>query len=80
MHKHSIRGSLYFLIIIDDYSRKMWIYFQKEKSQVFEAFKDFKAYVEKESGPSLKTLWSDRDGEYISEEFGSLLKKHENRN
>ena len=32
----------YFLLFIDDYSRKTWVYFIKEKSQVFECFKIFK--------------------------------------
>lgn len=76
MRTNSIGGSRYFLTFIDDYSRKMWIYFLKEKSQVFETFKVFKAYVEKESGHSLKTLRSDRGGEYMSQEFESFLKKH----
>jgi len=37
----------YFLLFIDDYSRKTWVYFLKEKSNVFSCFKKFKALVEK---------------------------------
>ena len=40
--------NLYFMFFIDDFSRKTWVYFLKEKSQAFEAFKKFKAMVEKE--------------------------------
>ena len=63
MRTNSLGGNRYFLTFIDDYSRKMWIYFLKEKSQVFEVFKNFKALVEKQSGFSIKTLRSDRGGE-----------------
>ena len=59
----------YFLLFIDDFSRKTWIYFVKEKSEVFGMFKRFKALVEKESGYYIKALRSDRGGEFTSNEF-----------
>ena len=31
---------------IDDYSRKVWVYFMKQKSEVFGKFKTWKAEVE----------------------------------
>ena len=37
----------YFLLIFNDFSRKTWVYFLKQKSEVFVAFKNFKALVEK---------------------------------
>ena len=40
----------YFLLFIDDFSRKTWLYFLKEKSEVFTPFKKFRTLVEKESG------------------------------
>nr|GEU61793.1 retrovirus-related Pol polyprotein from transposon TNT 1-94 [Tanacetum cinerariifolium] len=52
--------NLYFMLFIDDYSRKTWVYFLKEKSQAFEAFKTFKAMVEKEKGLKIKSMRSDR--------------------
>lgn len=41
--------SKYFLLFIDDFSRRTWVYFLKEKLEVFEIFKRFKARVENES-------------------------------
>ena len=41
----------------------------KQKSEVFEAFKTFKAAVENESGRKIKALRSDRGGEFTSKEF-----------
>jgi GAG-pre-integrase domain len=31
----------YFITFIDDYTRKIWMYFLKEKSEAFETFKKF---------------------------------------
>ena len=33
-------GSRYMLTFIDDFSRKVWVYFLKEKNQVFKVFKE----------------------------------------
>ena len=59
----------YYVIFIDDYSRKCWIYFMQKKDQIFTIFCEFKALVEKESGKKIKALRSDNDGEYVSQEF-----------
>nr|GEZ61900.1 retrovirus-related Pol polyprotein from transposon TNT 1-94 [Tanacetum cinerariifolium] len=64
--------NLYFILFIDDYSRKTWVYFLKEKSQAFEAFKSFKAMVEKEKGLKIKSMRSDRVGEFLSKEFNKF--------
>src|SRR5438270_4058852 len=75
MHTTSIGGNRYFLTFIDDYSRKTWIYFLKQKSKVFSCFKNFKAFVEKQSGYKLKTIRSDQGGEYIDRSFQDYLKE-----
>ncbi|CAH9069840.1 unnamed protein product [Cuscuta europaea] len=64
--------SKYFLTFIDDYSRKTWVYFLKQKSEAFEAFKKFKALIEEESGYSIKAMRSDRGGEFTSKEFNQF--------
>ncbi|GKB35149.1 retrovirus-related pol polyprotein from transposon TNT 1-94 [Tanacetum coccineum] len=53
--------NLYFMLFIDDYSRKTWVYFPKEKSQAFESFLKFKAMVEKEKGLKIKSMRSDKE-------------------
>ena len=35
------------LTIIDDFSRKGWVFFLKQKSYVFSTFKDWKTMIEK---------------------------------
>ena len=59
----------YYMIFIDDYSRKCWIYLMQKKDQTFTKFCEFKALVEKESGKKIKALRSDNNGEYVSQEF-----------
>ncbi|KAM2718779.1 hypothetical protein EV1_030652 [Malus domestica] len=65
----SLGKNNYFLLFIDDFSRKTWVYFLKQKSEVFGAFKKFKAAIEKESGCKIKAMRSDRGGEFTSKEF-----------
>ncbi|KAE8706056.1 Detected protein of unknown function [Hibiscus syriacus] len=65
----SLGNSNCFLLFIDDFSRKTWVYFLKQKSEVFEVFKKFKAVVERESGRKIKAMRSDRGGEFTSKDF-----------
>ena len=53
--------NLYFLLFIDDYSRKTWVYFLKEKFNVVSCFKKFKALVENKIGYFIKSLRTDRE-------------------
>ena len=55
MSIESFGGSRYCLLFIDDNSTMSWAYFLKHKSKNFESFKKFKAFVEKQSGCSMKT-------------------------
>ena len=59
----------YFLTFIDDFTRKICVYFLQQKSEVFDCFKSFKVLVEKKSGYFIKVLWTDDGGEYTSNEF-----------
>ena len=53
----------YFVTFIDDHIRFTWTYFLKEKSEVFDAFKTFLAYVENHFSTCIKTLCSNSGGE-----------------
>ena len=65
----------YFITFIDDYTRKTWVYFLKEKSEAFETFKKFKVMVEKRTGYYIKALRSDRGGEYMSTAFTNFCEE-----
>jgi hypothetical protein len=43
----SLGDFLYYVIFIDDHSRKTWIYFMKAKSETFAKFQEFKTFIEK---------------------------------
>ena len=62
-------GFQYFITFTDDFSRFGYIYLMKHKSESFEKFKIFKNEVQNQLGKNIKTLRSDRGGEYLSQEF-----------
>ena len=65
----------YILVLIDDHSRFMWSFLLKEKSEAFGKFKTFKATVEQETGEKIKTLRTDRGGEFLSQEFQTFCEE-----
>ena len=69
----SVNGMHYMVTFIDDYSRYVWVYFMKEKSETLAKFKEFKLMVESEVGSKIQCLRTDNGGEYISDEFSSYL-------
>ena len=65
----SLGDSRYYITFNNDLSRNVWVYFLKNKSDVFETFKKWKAIVETETGLKVKYLRSDNGGEYIDGGF-----------
>ena len=59
-----LNGQRYFITFIDDFTRYMYLYPLNDKSEALDAFKVYKAEVEKQSGLSIKIVRSDRGGEY----------------
>jgi transposase InsO family protein len=72
----SLGGSNYYVTFIDDATRKTWVYCIRQKSDVFDTFKKWKALVENETGKNLKCLRSDNGGEYCSKEFDDYYSYH----
>ncbi|XP_073152109.1 uncharacterized protein [Henckelia pumila] len=67
----SFQNKKYFLLFVDDFSKMMWVYFLEQKSEAFAVFVRFKKMVERESNLQLKTLRTDRGGEFLSKEFSN---------
>ena len=65
----SLGGNKYFVSFVDEFSKKLWTYPLKAKSEVFDTFKVFKILVEKQLGKSLKIIRTDGGGEFTSGEF-----------
>jgi hypothetical protein len=74
MSTTTIGGYQYFITFTNDLSRYDYVYLMKHKSETFEKFKKFQSEVENQCGKKVKTLQSDRGGEYLSHEFSSHLK------
>ena len=55
--------------LVDNYSRMMTIMFLKQKLDAFQMFKWYLARLEKETGKSLKSLRSNREGGFTSRKF-----------
>lgn len=73
MRVESARKKLYFATFIDDYSRKVWVYFIRNKNEYLDVFKEFKNKVELASGRKIKCLRSDNAGELVGKEFSKYL-------
>ncbi|GKC39499.1 zinc finger, CCHC-type containing protein [Tanacetum coccineum] len=72
----SRQGAYYFITFTDDFSRYGYVYLLKHKHEVIETFKLFQKEVENHLGKTIKSLRSDRGGEYMSQEFLDHLKDH----
>lgn len=71
----SASGSRYIFVIIDDYSRYIWVYFLKDKSSTFQIFRTFKIMIELQLHSKIEMIRSDRGGEFISEDFSKLCEE-----
>ncbi|RVW93240.1 Retrovirus-related Pol polyprotein from transposon TNT 1-94 [Vitis vinifera] len=67
----SWNGQQYFITFIDDYSRYGYLFLIHEKSQSLDVFKTFKAEVELQLNKRIKSVRSDRGGEYYGRYDGS---------
>lgn len=66
---------LYYIIFVDDFSRKTWIFFLKNKDQAFDMFRVFKALVESQTKKKIKILRTVNGGEFTSNEFIDFCNK-----
>ena len=72
----SLGGSLYFLLLVDDYSRFCWGFFLQQKSEAFRSFSQWFPLAQNESGHTLKTLRSDKGGEFTSHDMSQFCSQH----
>ncbi|CAI7800586.1 unnamed protein product [Closterium sp. NIES-53] len=70
-------GAEYFLTIVDIYTRMTWVYVLSKKGDVAETVKtDWLPMVERQQDRLVKSIRTDRGGEFLSKEFGLWLKKN----
>ena len=68
----SLNGYQYFMSIIDDHSRRVWVYFLKHRNEAFAKFKEWKIMVENQTGRKLKRLRIDNGLEFCNREFNQF--------
>ncbi|CAI7891605.1 unnamed protein product [Closterium sp. NIES-53] len=72
----SLSGSRYFLTIVDEHTRAVWVYPLKTKGEVAAAvLKEWMPRAQRESGHKVKVIRTDNGGEFIGADFESVLKK-----
>jgi transposase InsO family protein len=69
-------GKKYFISFIDDATRYCQLYLVKTKDEALNCFKIYKAEVENQLERKIKRVRSDRDGEYLSNDFGEYCAEH----
>ncbi|CAI6012173.1 unnamed protein product [Closterium sp. NIES-65] len=70
------KGERYFLTIVDDWSRLMWVYPLKQKDHAASTIRDdWLPFVEKQAECVVKRIRTDRGGEFLGAEITAWLKK-----
>lgn len=65
-------GSQYFVTFTDDFSRRIWAFPMRLKSETFQCFRRFKVLAEVQCGERLAVLRCDRGGEFRGFEFSQF--------
>ena len=68
----SLDGAKYFLSLIDDYSKMVWVYPLKSKDQAYESFKNWKMLIETHTNRKVKALRTDNGLEFCNKRFDEL--------
>jgi transposase InsO family protein len=68
----TLSDNSYFLLVVDDFSRYMWLEVLKTKGEAFQRFSKIKAAAEAAGNYKLLVFRSDRGGEFNSVEFKRL--------
>jgi hypothetical protein len=65
----SLGKYLYYVSFVYEFLRNTWIYFLRNKFEVFDRFKYFKALVENQREKRIKVLRTENGGEFCGSEF-----------
>ena len=75
MSAPSLSVYLYYVLFIDDFFRRSWIYFLKAKNETFNKFQEFKALIENQIGKHVRALRTDNGGEFESHQFDDFCQE-----
>ena len=69
MNVRSRYGAQYFITFIDDFTQFSHIYLISHRSETLDCFKRYSTLVEHQLNTKIKSLWTDRGREYLSDLF-----------
>ncbi|GKA39501.1 ribonuclease H-like domain-containing protein [Tanacetum coccineum] len=69
-------GIKYYAIFLDHFSHYVWVYPLLHKSDLFDTFVTFRAYVNKQFNVDIKALQCDHGGEYDNTRFHNLFRQN----
>nr|GFC02737.1 ribonuclease H-like domain-containing protein [Tanacetum cinerariifolium] len=69
-------GIKYYAIFLDHFSHYVWVYPLLNKSNLFDTFITFRAYVNKQFNVDIKALQCDHGGEYDNTRFHTFFRQH----
>lgn len=72
----SISGDRFVFVFVDDYSKKAWVFFLKNKYRVFDHFCEWKVSVENECDKKIKSSRSDNGKEYDNNASNQFCLNH----
>lgn len=72
MSTPSLKGTLYCLLFIDDYSHYTHVYFLWKKAKTFSCFESYKILFEKQTLKYILILHLDNGGKFISKKFNKF--------
>lgn len=67
----------YCFVLVDDFSRRVFVYFMKGKDEAFKKFKAFKTQIEKQTGKQVKVFRSDNGKEFLNRQFAEYFEKED---
>lgn len=76
MEEPSLNNSHYMLLLKDDLSNYRFVYFIKNKSDVYDKLKEFLIYFETQTGKKVKVVRSDNGTEFLNFSVKNLFKKY----
>jgi hypothetical protein len=71
-----LKGEKHFMLLFDDYTRMITVFFLKNKTESFENFKVYKEMVENEMDSKMKFFRSNNGGEFNLNEFMDYCIRH----
>ena len=74
----SIEGHRYFMVVYDDYSRMIFAFLLKRKSETAETLQDFIIYIQNQTQKSVIEIRSDNGKEYVNKRLQKFFQRARN--